>query len=242
MAGDFLERKEYLLEKMSGFGNLISDEKINQLLLFYDILLEWNSFMNLTAITDFKETAVKHFLDSLMILKYTSIEEGALILDFGSGAGFPGIPLKIVRPDLRITLLDSLNKRVKFLNEVINKTGLKDVSAVHGRGEELGRNALFREKYDFVLSRAVANLSTLSEYCLPFVKKDGWFISYKSKGVKEETEKAGTAVKILGGKLFNVDCFLLDDDMERSFVRIKKVKATPNKYPRGGGKPSKEPL
>ena len=237
-----LSKKEYLACKLQDFEKLINDEKLNRLLMFYDILMEWNSFMNLTAITDFNEVVLKHFSDSIMVLKYADIDEGAMILDFGTGAGFPGIPLKILRPDLNITLMDSLNKRIKFLDEVISKLELSNITAIHGRGEELGRKNEYRQKYDFVLSRAVAKLSILSECCLPFVKKGGSFISYKSGEISDEVKEAETAVKILGGSKAKTYYFKLDEIIERSFVIIKKTEDTPQKYPRGGGKPFKEPL
>lgn len=242
LTGELSDKRKYLEEKLGIFEGLISENKLRQFLTFYDILIEWNSFMNLTAITDFEEVVLKHFLDSIMIFKYTDIEKDAVVLDFGTGAGFPGIPLKIVRPDLKITLMDSLNKRIKFLDEVIIKLGFNNITTIHGRGEELGKKAEFRQKYDFVLSRAVARLSTLSECCLPFVKKGGYFISYKSGGVGEEVKESETAVKILGGSKAKVEYFKLYEDTERSFVKIKKTGDTPEKYPRGGGKPFKEPL
>lgn len=271
------KKKNYLLKSLSEFKGMIDDKKLNQLLTYYYLLAEWNQFMNLTSITEFSDVVIKHFLDSIKILQYADIKENARVLDFGTGAGFPGIPLKILRPDLRITLMDSLNKRIKFLDEVINKTGLKGITAIHGRGEELGRKEEYREQYDFVLSRAVANLNTLSEYCIPFVKNGGWFISYKSGEIKEELSNAGEAVKLLGGGEPEVLYFDLINDgnvndsndndndgnddngynndgknnddnynngncIKRSFIKIQKVKSTPNKYPRGGGKPLNEPL
>ena len=203
--------------------------------------------MNLTAITEYEEVILKHFLDSLSIVKVSNFDQNKLagksVIDIGTGAGFPGIPLKIAFPELKITLLDSLNKRVNFLNEVIEMLGLKNVTAVHGRAEDYAKQKEHREKYDFCVSRAVANLSTLSEYCIPFVKEGGSFISYKSGKIDEELTQAENAVKILGGKVQDVVKFpLMDTDMDRSFVVIKKVKPTAKKYPRKAGLPSKEPL
>lgn len=242
LTGELLLKRRFLEEELREYEKLINDDKLNQFLMFYDILIEWNSFMNLTAITDFEEVVKKHFLDSVKILNYVNLKREAVVLDFGTGAGFPGIPLKILRPDLKITLMDSLNKRIKFLDEVILKLGLKDIITVHGRGEELGRKAEFRQQYDYVLSRAVAKLSVLSECCLPFVKTGGCFISYKSGKISEEVNEAKAAVKILGGGAAKVDYFKLDEEIERSFVRIEKIGDTPKKYPRGAGKPFKEPL
>lgn len=242
LTGELSDKREYLACKLQDFEKLINDEKLNQFLMFYDILMEWNSFMNLTAITDFNEVVSKHFLDSIMVLNYADISEGAVILDFGTGAGFPGIPLKILRPDLNFTLMDSLNKRIKFLDEVISKLRLSNIIAIHGRGEELGRKAEYRQKFDFVFSRAVAKLSVLSECCLPFVRKGGSFISYKSAAVSDEIKEAEAAINILGGGKVKTYYFKLDGIMERSFVNIQKTEDTPEKYPRGGGKPFKEPL
>ena len=226
---------------------LLSDNQKEQFFRYYEMLIEWNKVMNLTAITEYDEVILKHFLDSLSIVKAGCFDQkdlaGKSAIDIGTGAGFPGIPLKIAFPELKITLLDSLNKRVNFLNEVIDMLGLKDVTAVHGRAEDYAKQKEHREKYDFCVSRAVANLSTLSEYCIPFVKEGGSFISYKSGKIDEELEQAKNAVKILGGKVQDVVKFpLMDTDMDRSFVVIKKMKPTAKKYPRKAGLPSKEPL
>ena len=229
--------------------NLLSIElennQIKQFYYYFQLLVEWNKFLNLTAITEMDEVITKHFVDSLSLVK--AVEEIGIkkyrIIDVGTGAGFPGIPLKIVFPDLEITLMDSLNKRINFLNEVINGLGLEGIEAIHGRAEDLGRDPLHREQYDFCVSRAVANLSTLSEYCMPFVKTGGYFIPYKSGKIEEELGAAKHAVFLLGGNVKEVKTFLLPGtDAERSLVKIVKTNGTSKKYPRKAGLPSKEPL
>lgn len=220
----------------------LSDKQMLQFQKYYEILNEWNHFMNLTAITEYSEVLKKHFLDSLSIVKAAQIKEDEMLLDIGTGAGFPGIPLKIVFPDLQIVLLDSLGKRVKFLNHVMEELGLKKIEAIHGRAEDLAKNTLYREQFHYVVSRAVANLSSLSEYCIPYTRINGQFISYKSGNVDEELKNAENAIKILGGKVDNVVRFKLADTEERTLVCIKKIKSTPKKYPRKAGTPSREPL
>ncbi len=223
----------------------ISEEKKDQFLDYYKLLTEWNSFMNLTAITEFEEVMKKHFVDSVSLIKAFPdlAEKRYTVMDVGTGAGFPGIPLKIVFPHHKIVLLDSLNKRVSFLNEVIDKLGLSEIEAFHGRAEDYARKKEFRENFDICLSRAVANLSTLSEYCLPFVKKGGYFVSYKSEKISEEFENAKNAIKALGGAYEKqVEFYLPDSDIYRNLFMIRKVNNTSLKYPRKAGLPSKEPI
>lgn len=215
--------------------------QIQQFIKYYEMLVEKNKVMNLTAITEFDEVIEKHFLDSLSLIRVKDLSSSLTILDLGTGAGFPGIPLKIAFPNLKITLADSLNKRILFLQEVIDALELTDITAVHGRAEDLAFEAMYREKYDLVVSRAVANLSTLSEYCIPFVSCGGQFISYKSGECEEEIEGAKKAIFLLGGKLSNVEKFALGES-KRSFIIIDKVQPSSKKYPRKAGTPSRKPL
>ena len=241
MKKDFSQLKKDLNE----FGIELTAEMEEQFLLYYNMLIEWNSFMNLTAITDFDEVLKKHFTDSVSLIRAIPDlgEKKYRMIDIGTGAGFPGIPLKIVFPNISVVLLDSLNKRVNFLNEVISKLQLTDITAMHGRAEDFAQNKEYRESFDLCVSRAVANLATLSEYCLPFVKKNGRFISYKSEKVSEEFEVSGKAISVLGGEYENQVTFELpDSDIYRNLFVIKKKSATPGKYPRKAGLPSKEPI
>ncbi len=232
----------YLNTTLSGWKFSLSADQIDQLDLFYDLLVEKNKVMNLTAITEFNEVQLKHFVDSLSICTVLP-DNVKSICDLGTGAGFPGIPMAIAYPNIQFTLIDSLNKRVKFLEEVVAKLGLTNVSLIHARAEEAGRNKLYREQFDLVVSRAVANISTLSEYCLPLVAVGGKFISFKSGDIDKEISESGSAIKKLGGKINKPVFFTLPDtDIKRSFVIIDKEKNTPKAYPRKAGTPSKEPL
>jgi len=234
---------QILTDGCESLGITLSDRQIEQFLIYYEYLVEKNKVMNLTGITEFSEIMVKHFVDSLAVVKVADFCETEKILDLGTGAGFPGIPLKIVFPNPEFLLLDSLNKRIRFLQEVIEKCRFEKISAVHGRAEELAKNRDYREKFDLCVSRAVANLSSLSEYCLPYVKLGGKFVSYKSGNIDIELKEAERAVKILGGVVERVEKFQLPgSDIDRSLVVIHKVRKTPGKYPRKAGIPSKEPL
>ena len=225
------------------FGLELSDKQIEQFSKYYDILVEWNKVMNLTAITEKEDVIIKHFADSLLLSKYKDLHENIDVIDVGTGAGFPGIPLKIAFPELNITLMDSLNKRLKFLDEVIDELGLQDIHTVHSRAEDGGRNKDLREHFDVTVSRAVANLATLVEYNLPFVKVGGYFVAYKSGDIDEELVNAKKAVSVLGGTIEEVKKFQLPGtDIDRSLVYIKKVKPTSGKFPRKAGLPSKEPV
>ena len=224
----------------------LSDAQAEQFIQYYEMLIEKNKVMNLTAITDFDEVLMKHFVDSLSLVKAFDLDDAGTevsLIDIGTGAGFPGIPIKIAFPRLKVTLMDSLNKRVDFLNEVIGTLKLDGIDAIHGRAEDFAKPEQLREKYDLCVSRAVANLSVLSEYCLPYVKVGGKFISYKSEKVAEELQEAEHAIDILGGKVEDQIAFTLpDSDIYRNLVVIDKISETPLKYPRKAGTASKKPL
>ena len=229
--------------KLNELGVELTDNMKRQFDIYYEMLTEWNKVMNLTGITEYEEVNEKHFIDSLSIVKVIDMSKIDKIIDIGTGAGFPGMPLKIAFPHLKVTLLDSLNKRIKFLDAVIDELKLEEIETIHGRAEDYARQEQYRENYDLCVSRAVSNLSTLSEYCLPYVKKEGVFISYKSGDIEEELLKSKKAIQILGGRVEDVVKFSLPEtDIHRSFVKIRKTSATKNKYPRKAGLPAKEPL
>ena len=230
-------------EKLKELDITLSEKQQAQFYRYYELLVEWNKVMNLTGITEYEEVNEKHFIDSLSLVKVLDISKINTVIDVGTGAGFPGIPLKIAFPHLKVTLLDSLNKRIKYLDTVIDELELKDIHTIHGRAEEYARKEEYREKYDLAVSRAVANLSTLSEYCVPYVKVGGMFVPYKSGEIDEEVKAAQTAIKVLGGKQTEVVKFTLPgSDINRSFVKIQKVKSTGKKFPRRAGLPAKEPI
>ena len=226
---------ERLREKAAAFGIELSDHQLEQFETYYEMLVEKNKVMNLTAITEKNEVIDKHFADSLALIKSGVPLTDQKILDLGTGAGFPGIPLKIAFPEL--------NKRIKFLNEVIEALGLEKITAIHGRAEDFAKQKEYREQFDYVVSRAVANLTVLSEYCLPYVKEDGYFLPYKSGDIKEEAANSKKAVKILGGNIEDIISFEIPDtDMARTILKIHKTKATPKRFPRKAGLPTKEPI
>ena len=235
--------KEILNKKMEEIGIQLSDMQTEQFLTYYDMLIERNKVMNLTAITEYDDVVEKHFVDSVSLIKALDAEEVKNVIDIGTGAGFPGIPLKIVFPHLKVTLLDSLNKRIKFLNDVIGALELENIETIHGRAEDFAKQEIYREQYDLCVSRAVANLASLSEYCIPFVKKGGFFIPYKSGEIEEELNQGKKAAAILGGEINEVVRFSLPEgDGARSLIRIRKVKPVSSRYPRKAGMPGKEPL
>lgn len=231
------------LSDLEKLGISLTKKQLEQFIIYYEMLIEWNEKINLTAITEFQDVMKKHFVDSVSLVKAYDVTKKVNVIDVGTGAGFPGLALKIAYPQLQITLLDSLNKRISFLNAVIEKLNLSGVETIHGRAEDFAKPGKLRENYDLCVSRAVANLSTLSEYCMPFVKKGGMFISYKSEKISEEMENAKNAISLLGGNIKSqVEFMLPDSDIYRNLFVIEKVKETPKKFPRKAGLPSKEPL
>lgn len=239
-----MEKKKYLEDELRQIGLTPSEKQIDQLYDYYEMVIKKNVVMNLTAITEYQEFVKKHFVDSLILLKERELNiPGMKVIDVGTGAGFPGIPLKIICPETEVVLLDSLNKRVLFLEEVIGTLGLTGIRAIHGRAEDYAREKEYRESFDCCVSRAVANLSTLVEYCLPYLKVGGEFDVYKAGNIEEELEQAEFAISQLGGKVgWKKEYVLPGTDMTRTIIQVKKVLGTPRVYPRSAGKPSKEPL
>lgn len=239
-----MEKEEFfdkIKEKSTKIGLNLSVEQMNKFYNYMNLLIEWNEKINLTAIIEPEDIILKHFIDSLTIVPY--LNSNTTLVDVGTGAGFPGIPVSIVREDIKITLVDSLQKRLNFLEEVVSQLNIKNVKMIHARAEEFGRNKEYREKYDYATSRAVANLSTLSEYLVPLIKIEGKCICMKSSDIEEEKNQAENAIKKLGGKIEKIEKFNLpDSDIGRSIIIINKTSKTPEKYPRKPGIPSKEPL
>jgi len=233
---------EKIVPLCNEFGITLDDEKIKKLNLYGNLLLEWNEKMNLTAITEPEDVLYKHFYDCILFFKHNQIPQNAKIIDVGTGAGFPGMVLKIVREDLKVTLLDSLNKRITFLKDVIEKCDLQGIEAIHSRAEDGGKNPLYREKYDIACARAVANMPVLMEYCIPFVKVGGRFIAMKGPSAEEEVALCKNAISILKTEKPQIICEKLPNNDPRTFVIFKKISQTPPKYPRNSGNISKQPL
>ncbi len=229
--------------KLKKLGITLTSIQKEQFNKFYETLVEWNKVMNLTGITDYEEVNEKHFVDSLSIVKAIDLNQVTSVIDIGTGAGFPGIPLKIAFPHLKVVLLDSLNKRINFLNHVICELGLSDITTIHGRAEDFAKQAQYREQFDLCVSRAVANLTTLSEYCIPYINVGGTFIPYKSGEIDDEVQQSLNAIRVLGGNMDEIIKFNLpESEIHRSFIKITKIKNTSKKYPRKAGLPTKEPL
>lgn len=237
------DHTEIFRKDLQCMGISLTEQQIGQFIRYYELLVEWNQKINLTAITEYDEVMKKHFVDSLSLVKVYDTEREAFLIDVGTGAGFPGLALKIAFPNLKVTLLDSLHKRIQFLNTVIEELGLEEVETIHGRAEDYARPGKLREYYDLCVSRAVANMATLTEYCMPFVKKGGVFIAYKAEKASAECISASKAIKLLGGRIEESrDFFLPDSDISRTLFVIRKEKETPLKYPRKAGLPGKEPI
>ena len=238
-----MDKIRLLEDSLKKLNISIDEDQKSKFSKYYSLLLEKNKVMNLTRITDEEEIITKHFVDSLMIAKVVDMEKVESLIDVGTGAGFPGIPIKIMWPKIKVTLLDSLDKRVGFLQEVIEELDLEGAKAIHGRAEDFGQDDNYREKFDLCASRAVADLSVLSEYCIPFVKEQGEFISYKADGSEEEIHNAKNAIEVLGGCLERIATETIPGtDIKRQFAVIRKIEKTDSKYPRKAGKPSKKPL
>lgn len=234
---------EKLKEKALTLGINLDEVQLDQFRKYFEFLVEKNKVMNLTGITEKDEVIDKHFIDSIMLNQVFDLAGNLSVMDMGTGAGFPGVPLKVAFPNLSVTLMDSLNKRILFLDDVIELLGLTNVNTIHGRAEDYAKKGKLRECYDLCVSRAVANLASLSEYCIPYVKKGGYFISYKAGASDEEINEAQNAIKTLGGKMEEVKKIMIPDtDIERTFVVIRKCLETPNKYPRKAGQPTKNPI
>lgn len=231
---------EFMKEECEKNNIQISNEEIEKLYIYMKEILEWNEKVNVTAIKDEKEFIVKHFIDSLTIEKY--IANGEKVLDIGTGAGFPGIPIKITKNKSHVDLVDSVNKKLNVIRDIIPKIKVEDIECIHTRAEDLAKNVKYRESYDVVTSRAVANLTTLVEYMLPFAKVGGKIICMKGPNVEEELTESKKAISILGGKIEQIENINIDSDYERNIIMIKKEKPTPKQYPRGQGKPLKEPI
>jgi len=222
-------------------GLEFDEEKYNKFIKYKDILKFWNNKINLTTIVEDEDIIKKHFIDCIEIFKFSPLKDISNVIDIGTGAGFPGIPMKIVNPKIKVVLLDSLNKRINFLNQVISYIELNDIKCIHGRAEDFSKDTEYREKFDAAVSRAVANLTVLSEFCIPYIKLDGYFVAMKGPSVENEIKESRKAVSILGGKIEDI-VKIENDDFNHNLVVIKKIKRTPNMYPRKAGIVSKKPL
>lgn len=231
-----------LIKEAAKFNIVITPQMNNEFEEYSKMMLHYNEFMNLTAITELDEIKEKHFLDSVTLVTSDKLSPECSMIDIGAGAGFPSIPVKIVRKDIKLTMLDSLSKRINFLNDVIDKIGLKDARAIHFRAEDAGKDKSLRENFDVATARAVADLAVLAEYALPFVKVGGYFVAMKGTAPDEELENAKKAIKEMGGKTQEVKEILLPSGIKHSLIIIEKIASTPSKYPRKAGKPSKEPI
>ncbi|WP_173443107.1 16S rRNA (guanine(527)-N(7))-methyltransferase RsmG [Selenomonas ruminantium] len=235
--------KEELTKAAAEYGISLSDTQMEQYNRYFELLVEWNENINLTAITEPKEVAIKHMIDSITAYDENLFKDGTTVIDVGTGAGFPGLPLKIFCPEIKLTLMDSLNKRIKFLQTVVEELGLKDVECVHARAEEGARNKKYRESFDIAVSRAVARLPILCEYCLPFVKKGGHFIALKGMQYNDEADEAAKAIKVMGGSKTEIRPVKLPElDDKRAVITITKTMPTPKAYPRKAGTPTKNPI
>lgn len=235
--------KDELQKAAAEYGIALSDKQMEQFNRYFELLVEWNEKINLTAITEPKEVAIKHMIDSITAYDEKIFQDGVTVIDVGTGAGFPGLPLKIFCPEIKLTLMDSLNKRIKFLQTVVEELGLQDVECVHARAEEGARNKKYRESFDIAVSRAVARLPILCEYCLPFVKKGGHFIALKGMQFHEEAEEAAKAIKVMGGSKTEIRPVKLPEiDDKRAVITINKTMPTPKAYPRKAGTPTKNPI
>lgn len=238
-----MELTELLITGAKSYGISLSDQQVKQFMSYMRLLKEWNEKINLTAITDEAEIIKKHFIDSISIMKSGLLKPGKNIIDVGTGAGFPGIPINIVEPGVKVVLLDSLNKRINFLNTVIQELGLSNIEAIHGRAEEMSTKSAYRERFDVATARAVANMNILSEYCMPYVKKNGHFIAMKGPTGYEEVKNAKNAISVLGGEVSEIiETGLMEDEFKHNIVIIRKVKETSTKYPRRFAIMEKQPL
>jgi len=232
-----------LTEALEDMGLDYTEDAIEKFRRYMELILEWNEKVNLTSITNREEFVIKHYIDSIAICGFPQMKEAQNVIDVGTGAGFPGIPLAILQPDKTFLLLDSLNKRIRIIEEIAREIGLRNVSLLHGRAEEQAQNRAYRERYDLCVSRAVANLAVLAEYCLPFVRVGGWFAAYKSETAEEELKESRRTISILGGQPEEIGKLNIKGyDLNHRILFIKKTGMTPANYPRKAGTPAKEPL